>query len=221
MRTETGLGGVQRRPGRRRRLQGPGLCCSAAAKHAQIATRYLRGRGTGSGPPRSSMWASDLFPMQNATRRRRLAACSRGCASAAPTVTGGGEPARGAGLCLTTEALVTGSRDEAIVGEAAGNPGPGVRLAHTARSSGRRTGSVREANGTSIPQQAVNGHRQPVHVDTALPAATGAGQDPPPPAGIPLSHGRLCQTPRVRQTVGDTLLIISPTTGRQGAARPP
>lgn len=41
------------------------------------------------------------------------------------------------------------------------------------------------ANGTLIPQQAVNGHRQAVHVDTALPAATGAGQDPPPPCGRP------------------------------------
>lgn len=46
MSAEAGLGGAQRLHGRLRRLlHGPGLCCSAAAEHTQIATRDLQGHG--------------------------------------------------------------------------------------------------------------------------------------------------------------------------------
>lgn len=66
MSSEAGLGGIKRLHWRL--LHGPGLCCSAIAKHTQIATRDLPkteqplrggGRQLGEGP-------SDSFPTMNA-----------------------------------------------------------------------------------------------------------------------------------------------------------
>lgn len=106
-------------------------CCQTRPHCRSVSV----GTRAGSEPPLQRGGQAAWFPEQNAARRLPLLApCSSGCVSAAATGHGRWESSPGSGPVFKPQKRHYRVPDEAITGEAAGNPGRGVRLMHTTRS---------------------------------------------------------------------------------------